>query len=83
MQHRISSTTTVTLGVDLKKAAPLLALLAKREEVKHALQRLTALQDTRCSELRDKAIADLNLQVAVLKEEELECHQLFKDSLKP
>jgi hypothetical protein len=83
MQHRISSTTTVTLGVNPKKAAALLVLLTKKEEVTQAQQKLVALQCTPHSEERDKAIADLKLQIAILKEEEAECHQLFKNSLKP
>lgn len=81
MEHKIGSS-TVTLCVNPKKAEALLALFKKREEVTQAQKRLAALQCTQYSEERDKAIADLQLQIAVLKEEEADCHQQFKESLK-
>jgi hypothetical protein len=75
--------TTVELCVNQRIAGPWRSLFAKREEVTQAQQKLVALQCTPHSEERDKAIADLKLQIAILKEEEAECHQLFKNSLKP
>lgn len=81
-QHQIGSS-TVTLCVKPKKAAALLVLFKKRDDVTQAQKRLDALQCTPHSEERDKAIADLKLQIAVLKQEEAVCNNLFKESLKP
>jgi hypothetical protein len=83
MQHRISSLTTVTFGVGKEKAARLLALYKKREEIKQVRLKIEALQCTQCSEQRDQNIADLKRQVANLQHEEAVCYQEFEDSLKP
>ena len=83
MQHQINPTTTVTVCLSPEKTKAFLALLAKREEAKVAKLARDALQRTPHSEERDKGIAALELQIAVLKGEEDVCSQQFQKALKP